>query len=393
MPLNFTPKGKSNPTAPQPAAAPSPRPQIKYGTPPASTARVNALKDKLKAKPTPVQRPVAPRKAGSSARAEQYAGLQQFTQNTAPVPPPPIGMSSARQRETDLSSIAPPPTGLSAAAQAAQVMGTEIHQSEPELSQLDNSVEPSATTEATSTPLSPQFVALAKKEKAIRRAQQEFKAAQDAWKQDQAKYVSKDELLAEPMKVLSELGLTYDRIVELQLDQVSPDPNQELRNEIAALKAELSGVNQKFVDKDKQQYDAALNQIRNDAKLLVDSDPAFETIKATDEMGDTANGSEAVLELIQEIFRTEGHVIPVEEACQLVEEKLVTRQFERYERLSKLQKIKSRLGTPAENPAEATDGEVTPPQQFTTTLTNNGAVQRPLSARDRAIQAFNRTKV
>lgn len=385
MPLNFTPKGKSNPTAPQPAA-PTARPQVNYGAPPTSTARVNALKEKLSQKP--VANPVAPRRAGSTARAEEFSKLQKYT----PQQPVPVAQkapaTSARAKDPDLSRIAPPPSGLSEAAKVMQTAETtqplqNIETPEDaRLSQIDNSAEPISAAEANNEPISPQFVALAKKEKAIRRSQQDLKAQMDAFEATKAEYVRKSELKANALKVLTEAGVTYDDLVKLQLDQADPDPQQPLLDKIAALEAKLAGVDEQFANRDKQQYDAALNQIRSDATLLVDSDPAFETIKATGE-------TEAIVELITGVFNEEGIVLSVEEAAREIEDKLVEREFKRLETLSKLQKIKSRMAPPAEIPEEANTPEATAPQTQTT-LTNRGTSQRPLSARERGIAALER---
>jgi len=358
MALNITPKAKSNPSNPQPVATPPARPQVNYGKPTTSSARVAALKDKLSKAPPPT--PQAPRRAGSSARAEEYAALQKFPT------PQPQGRTSARQEAP--TEFPPQPSGLAPGAVA------------PELSQSNNNVEPPAQVEATSQPLSPQFVALAKQEKAIRRARQELKMREDALKQREAEYVPKSLLTSDPLKALTEAGVTYDRLVELQLNQVAPDPNQALLDKIASLEARLAGVDEQFTKRDSQQYDAAVNQIRRDAKLLVDSDPAFETIKATGQ-------TEHVVELIKQVFNAEGEVLPVEEAARLVEEKLVDREFKRFESLGKLAKIKSRLAPPAEIPEEASPLQ---PQPKQTTLTNQGSVQRALTARERAIMAVEK---
>lgn len=361
MPLNYTPKGGSTANAPTPQT--TSRPQINYGQPKASTARVDALKGKLTGKPAP--QPAPPRKAGSSARAEQFGALQKF--GLPPGSPQPVPVPTKNVQGGNLQNEAPPPSGLRHA---------------PELSQVDTSVDGQTAAEAPSEPLSPQFAALAKQERMIRKARQELQAERAALKQEREGMVSKSALQADPLKALSEAGVSYDQLVELQLNQAAPDPNQALLSKIAELEAKLAGVDEKFVARDKQSYDAAVNQIRNDVKLLVDSDAAFETIKATEQ-------SEEVVELIKKVFDVDGEILPVEEACRLVEEKLVEREFARVERLTKLQKIRQRMTPPSET-EEANPAEATAPR--TTTLTNNGSVQQTLTARQRAIDAFNRAK-
>ena len=150
------------------------------------------------------------------------------------------------------------------------------------------------------------------------------------------------------------------------------------------MKKQLQGItdpeNGTLAQRDKQQYDQAVSQIRSDAKLLVDSNPTYGTIKSEGK-------TEDVVELITSVFNEEGIVLDVEEAAQLVEDKLADRLYKQYERISKYEKIKSRLGKQAELAEASPQGTVQQTQNTTrvTTLTNEGASSRPLSPRDRAI--------
>lgn len=357
MPLITEVKAASNQVAPNPI---NNRVEVKMGVQAPTTARVEALKAKLSNQP--VTQPVAPRPAGSTARAEQYAKLQNqagITKTQAPKVQP-------------MQDVEPPPSQPGVEAQSPE-----------NLTQTNNNVEAiEQAPEATEKTIDPQLAALAKQERQLRKARMEFKAQQDAWKAEQASFVSKDALKTDPLKALSEAGISYEKLTELQLGQVAPDPNQTLLNKIAELEAKLASVDEQFTKRDSQAYDAAVNQIRNDVKLLVDSDDTFETIRATGEQ-------EAVVELIKKVFDAEGTILAVEEASRLVEEKLLERKLKEVETLTKLSKIKSRLSKPAENPEEA--NEVQQPQKQPT-LSNQAAVSRPLSARERAIMAFENAK-
>lgn len=363
MPLVTEPRANS---APQ-TATPTARPQVSYGTPTPTTARVEALKQKL-VNPTQQQQTAAPRMAGSTARQEQYS--------KQPFQAPKQVVQQKQEHIQPMQDVEPPPSGMPPVNTQAQTSDA--------LSQTTNNVEEQLepSLEATEKPLSPQFVALAKQERAIRKARQELKAQQDAWERDKASYVNLEQLKADPLKALSEAGITYDRLTELQLGQVNPDPNQQLLDKIAELENRLAQVDEQFTKRDTAQYEAAVNQIRNDVKLLVDSDPTFETIKETGE-------TESVVELIRKVFDSEGTILAVEEAARLVEDKLLENKLAEIERLSKLSKIKSRLGKSAEVPTEASELQQQP---IATTLTNQNTVSRPLTARERAIQAFENAK-
>lgn len=241
----------------------------------------------------------------------------------------------------------------------------------------------SPVAEASSPALSPQYAALARQGKALRKAQQEFKAQQDAWKQEQAKYISRESLNSDPLKTLTDAGLSYDKLTELQLSQASPDPNQALLDKITALEAKLSTVDEQFSNRDKQAYDQAIATIRKDADLLVTSDPAYETIQATNSVGD-------VVKLIQAVFEQEGDILSVEEAAQLVEDQLVERKFDEISRLSKLAKISKKLAPvqPVQPPAVATAPEQGTAQKQSRTLTNAQSSTRPFSSVERAIEIY-----
>ena len=298
------------------------------------------------------------------------ATLQKYTtpQAQKPVISP---RNEARSRDVNFNNIAPPPSGLAPGQQ------------EP-VAQLPTSVEaPPKVAEAPSDQQNPQFVALARKERQLRKAQQEFKAQQEAWKQEQAKYLPKERLTSETLQVLAEAGITPDKLVELQINQAAgQDPNQPLLDRISELESKLNGItdpeNGTLAKRDKEQYEAAVSQIRSDVKLLVDSNPAYGTVKSEGKQKD-------VTDLITAVFDEEGIVLDVEEAAQLVEDKLVERLTSEYERISKYDKITARLRKSAEQTEAITEQQS--PQPKITTLTNAGATTRQLSARDRAVLA------
>jgi len=335
------------------------RPQVSVRPPSGSTARAEALKARLKAAP-PTQ-PVTPRPTGSSARREEMAKLNKFT--AAPVAQQ-LGKTSARNTEVNLGEIAPPPSGITRPVQET------------------NSVEATPTPEVTRELDNPQLAILLQKEQQIRKAQQKLKMDREAWEQERAGYLPKATLQTDTLKALAEAGITPDKLVELQLNQATEqDPQQILINKIAALEAKLSDLTDpekgQFAQRDLAAYNQAVAQIRSDATLMVDSNPSFGTIKSEGQ-------TEEVVSLITKVFETEGVVLDVEEAAQLVEDKLADRLYKQYERISKYDKIMAKLGKVTESP-EVSPAKQTPQSKGINTLTNAGAVTRPLSPRDRAV--------
>jgi hypothetical protein len=280
-----------------------------------------------------------------------------------------VAAEKAGQPLNKFGEIIPPqPSGLSKEATPPQSVETKAP-----LPQVE-------AAEANSRALPPQYAALARKEQAFRKAQQELKTAQDAWQQKQAGFVSKESLQSDPLKALAEAGISYDKLVELQINQANPDPNAALLARISELETKLAGVDTNLQNRDKQSYDQAVNQIRNDAKLLVDSDPAFEVTKATGQ-------SEEVVELIKKVFDAEGVILDVEDAARQVEEVLQERKAKEITTLQSLSSIKKRLeaSKPVATEAQAAEQVAAPSP---TTLNNNMSGVKPLSARERAILAF-----
>lgn len=258
---------------------------------------------------------------------------------------------------TPLGSVAQPeaaPSGQAPTTEAAPVEATQTNQA-----------------------LSPQHLQLARKEKALRKQQLELQAERDAWKAQQAGYISKDALKADAIKALEEAGVSYEQLLQQQLN--APANVDPLQAKIDALEAKLNGYDAKQAERTTAEYQQALKVIEGDVTLLVESDPAFETIKARSATGE-------VVKLIERIFEAEGTILSVEDAARLVEEKLAEQTFDEVQKLSQLKKIQAKLQpvTPSPEAATAQAG-----QKPVKTLTNAMGVTRQLSARERAILAFN----
>lgn len=265
-----------------------------------------------------------------------------------------------------------------------------------------------AETEPATTPLSAQFAQLARKEKALRAQVNQFKAEQAAFKQaqdaqkafqapqtpsfDPSRYVALDDIQKDPFGALNKAGLSYEQLVEQQLNQPSPEQRQlnqtvsELRAEIKALKDGQDKTTKQFEQQSQDSYTQALNQIRTEAKNLVNSDPdTFETIKATGSIKD-------VVDLIEDTWKNgldeahpKGTLLTVEEAAKMVEDHLSEEAY----KLSQLKKIQKRFAPKQVAPAAASAQTGTKPQQQqgSKTLTNAVGTQRQYTAKERAVLA------
>lgn len=316
--------------------------------------------------------------------------------------------AAARDRAIKMLStpaqVTPQPTSAEDMPKAtAETQSTaQIHPSEEAKVTSSESVESSkAETKTTETekPLSSEYAVLARKERAIRQREQQLKAREAAIRSqeeaarapkaptpavfDESKYISKDKLAQSPFEALAELGLTYDQLTEMAMN--APKPEQvalqnelkALRDEIKSLKSDNEGTKKSFAEQQTQAYNQAVKQIRDETRSLVRNNPEFETIRGTNSVND-------VVDLIEQTFKQDGILLTVEEAATEVENYLVEEAM----KLTKLNKIRQRL-QPKESSAPATKKSTEEPkQQQLKTLTNAVSSSRPLSAKERAVLAF-----
>lgn len=225
---------------------------------------------------------------------------------------------------------------------------------------------------------------LAAKEKELAAREEAIKAQQAI---DLSKYIEKERLKSNPLGALEDAQLTYDELTQQYIAAQNRNPAYDnilnnLKGEIASLKAQLEEGRKQAAEQQDQSYKAAVAQIRADVSQLVNRNPAFETVKATRSVGD-------VVELIERVYRDEGRVMDIEEATQAVEDYLVEEAI----KLTKIGKIKSKLAPKVATPASPTstqspNNQATKQQQPMKTLTNqNSTVSRQLSRVERAILA------
>lgn len=237
-------------------------------------------------------------------------------------------------------------------------------------------------------PLGSKFALLARKEKAISSRIMELKAREEAIKKKEEEYnspsyIPKSRLSEDPLSVLRESGIEYEKLTELMLNQgPQPDPLiLELKKELQELKDAQKKSSTDYEETQKKSYEQAVSQIRNDVKILVDSDSTFETIKET-------NSQDAVVELIEQTFQTKGVLLSVEDASREVEEYLIEQAL----KMANLNKVKQKL-SPLEAAMKSQDPTKQSQQSPIKTLTNANTQTstRPLSGKDRrerAIAAF-----
>lgn len=236
----------------------------------------------------------------------------------------------------------------------------------------------------------PKLDQYARKEKELMRRKREIDAQlaseRTKWQQQEQEYktnyIPKSRLSEDPLSVLNDAGVSYEKLTELILQQPNQnDPTiRALKSEIEALKNKYNEGEKKQQEQITQQYQQAMKQIGTEVKLLVDGDAEYETIKET-------GMYDAVSELIEQTYQSEGYLMDISEAAKEVENYLVEEAM----KMSQLKKVQSR-SKPADTPQAQASASNTQSQiktltnaQAKPTVTRTSEKER----RERALAAFH----
>lgn len=235
--------------------------------------------------------------------------------------------------------------------------------------------------------ISPRMAALARHQKMLRQQQRSFEQQRQAFEAEKHAMRAKADkadawqqrLTQDPYSVMLEAGLTADQATALLLNQPNSSDQRVmlLEKELKELRAAQDDTSKRFSDNQNQQYEQAVNQIRNDVKILVDSDESFETIKAL-------SAQDAVVDLIKATFEQDGTLMTNEEAAKEVEEHLLSEAM----KMAQIKKVKARLAPPMEEQKEV-QHQKQPMQTLSNRMVQSTA--KPMSEKERkqrAILAF-----
>jgi hypothetical protein len=233
-------------------------------------------------------------------------------------------------------------------------------------------------------PSAERFAQLARKEKALRaqarQLQEQQRSMQEQMSKSQSEWQSR--VKSDPISVLAEAGLSHDDIANIILNSKPEDLElKRIKSELQALKSNQQEQFTKIQESQTAAYEQAVKQVSREVQNLVNSDEAYETIRAT-------KSYDAVVELIKQTYNEDGVLLNAKEASDMVEEYLTDEAMS----LAKLKKIQSKLAPQEpEKPVQQTSSNQKP-QITTKTLTNSVTTSsKPMSAKDRrerAIAAF-----
>lgn len=244
-------------------------------------------------------------------------------------------------------------------------------ETEEKLAIPDPTDDGSAATEETK-PLSPQLAAIARQRRALQVKEREIadrERALEARSSTQGDAIDKARLKSDPVGALLDAGVSYDDLTQAILANRDREPISALEAKIKALE---EGVDKKFTDRETQQEQQVLAEMRREALQLVAQGDQFELVRETKSVP-------KAIELIERRYRETGEVWDVSFALGLIEEELIKDSL----KLASLSKVQSQL---APRPAPVPNQ-----RQPMRTLTNRDTASVPLDRKARALAAFTGT--
>lgn len=250
--------------------------------------------------------------------------------------------------------------------------------------QIDNpDVNEQAQETSDTKPLSPQFAALAKQRRALQTERAAFEAERKAFEEQKTGITQNsnflEQLKSNPLQTLLEAGVTYDQLTEQILaDQSGVNPQiAELKAEIKALK---EGVDKSFSERESQAEAQVIAEMTREAQSLVAQGDDYEQVRSEGAIPDS-------IELIKTVYKEgwpeknlpAGHVMDVSDALNIIENYLLEQNLRR----AQYKKVQAKLQPQPQQTA--------PGQKQMRTLTARDGVSMPLTAKQRAMAAFNGT--
>ena len=247
----------------------------------------------------------------------------------------------------------------------------EEHQAPEEEVKIDEPIEQEEDQ------FSKKFAALSRKEKAMREREDQYSRKIEDLERRLEEMNRKPEpekkpeiplewrLKQNPLKALEEMGLGYDQLTELALNdgKLTPDLQMQLiRSELENdYKSKFEELENRLQEREEAEveakYENAKHNFMSEIESAVASDEKYELINSS-------NGEELVYNVIEEHYNETGNILEIDEAAQAVEEYLEAE----VEKMLKLEKVSRKLGRVAEEPFE-------PRRQSSPTLSNAHSAQ------------------
>lgn len=215
----------------------------------------------------------------------------------------------------------------------------------------EQAIEPAVQQEESVT-LSPKISALARKEQAQRKREQDFLQREKSFEAklaDAEKYSQlKAKLAAKDYSAADELGMTYDEYTQYLVDkQAAVNPEEQRYRKV---EEEISSLKKAQEEQTAKEYQANQSLWKQEIAKVVSENDEFSTIKEL-------KMESAVLQHVNDSFDEDGIELTAEQAAKEIEDALVARA----EKFASVPKIKNRnletpkvLGAPKPSPKTIT---------------------------------------
>jgi hypothetical protein len=229
------------------------------------------------------------------------------------------------------------------------VDASQIFEPEAETEEESQEVQEVREQEGEDDQFSRKFAALSRREKDIRAKEAEYeyrmRELEDRLQElqnppEEPQAPIEERLRRNPFETLEELGLGYDKLTELALNDGKLTPEmqmrlmrEELENGYKSKFEELeSRLAQKEEEEEYNKYESIENNFKQEIESFVNGKNEFELINANE-------ASDLVYEVIEEHYNDTGRVLELDEAAQAVESYLE----DELEKLMSLGKVKSKF--------------------------------------------------
>lgn len=192
------------------------------------------------------------------------------------------------------------------------------------------------------------FAALSRKEKEIRSREQEYEARLAELNAKTESMLPKEEQTKEelpleyrlkrnPLKTLEELGLSYDQLTNLVLNDGKLPPEMQMKlmkEELESdYKTKFEQLEEKLKAKEIEEQEAQLNSVVTNFKKEINDLVTSDTEKY--ELINASESQELVFDIISQHYEETNKILSIEEAAQAVEEHLLE-EFSKFSNIKKL---------------------------------------------------------
>lgn len=230
---------------------------------------------------------------------------------------------------------------------------------------------------AKADPLGPKFVALSRKEREIREKSKALttkeaelqKRLQDMEARSKSEKTLAEKFKENPLAALQEIGLTYDQLSEIVLNDGNPTMDMKLERRAKELESktlsEIEQLKKQIAEKEEKEAQERYNQTINNFKMQIRNEVSgnedkYELIKAHE-------AYDLVMEVMQEFYNTNETLMDLNQALEAVEAHLE----DEARQILKLKKFQT-----SSTPKQPTEGKQAAP-----TLSNTLAADVPQNGR------------